>query len=74
MNRFELFANSQYIKDNVTGFQYSSLQEICKLLNNVNKRADRNADELWKFRELMMKYEIDSVEKLDQVLFNQKVW
>ena len=74
MNRFELFAESHYIKDNVTGFQYSSLQEICKLLNNINKRADRNADELWKFRELMMKYEIDTIEKLDQVLFNQKMW
>ena len=74
MNRFELFTNSQYIKDNVTGFQYSSLQEICKLLNNVNKRADRNADELWKFKELMMKYEIDTIEKLDQVLLNQRVW
>ena len=104
--RFRLFAQSQYIEDDLTGFNYSSLGEITKLLNNVSEKSDRLAEELYDFQLLLMdfdfkdvdelrkalemkiivqsnvqeycdvlrKYGIDSPEKLDQVLFNQRVW
>lgn len=68
------------IHDNLTGIEYvmdsvkNHPQDLCDLLNKVNARADRNAEELWKFKELMMKYEISSVEKLDLMLMEQKVW
>lgn len=32
------------ITDNLTGFNYSNLNELCKLLNQVNERADKNAE------------------------------
>lgn len=31
------------IVDELTGFKYSKLGELCKLLNQVNSRADKNA-------------------------------
>ena len=72
--RFNVHTSSQYIKDDMTGFNYSSLTELCDLLNKVNDRADRNADELYEYKRLMMKYEIRDVKKLDQVLREQRVW
>ena len=104
--RFKLFAQSQYIKDDLTGKLYSRLNEITKLLNETSDKSDKLAEELYHFRLLLMdfgfkdadelrkalemkiiiqsnvqdycdvlrKYEIDSPEKLDQVLFNQRVW
>ena len=35
-----------FIEDNLTGFTYHKLNEICKLLNQVNDRADKNAEKL----------------------------
>ena len=35
-----------FIEDNLTGFTYRKLNEICKLLNQVNDRADKNAEKL----------------------------
>ena len=62
--------------------------ELVKLLNDINRRADMNIEACDKIRmgkevyrefdfrvlSIMKKYEIDSLEKLDQVLFEQKVW
>lgn len=33
-----------FIIDDLTGKQYNNLRDICKLLNDVNDRADRNAE------------------------------
>ena len=62
--------------------------ELVKLLNNINRRADMNIEACDKIRmdkevyrefdfrvlSIMKKYEIDSLDKLDQILFEQKVW
>ena len=62
--------------------------ELVKLLNDINRRADMNIEACDKIRmdkevyrefdlrvlSIMKKYEIDSLDKLDQVLFEQKVW
>ena len=48
--RFKFYG--QFIVDDLTGHTYHHLQDICKLLNDVNDRADRNAEkyltQLWK--------------------------
>lgn len=61
--RFEHRPFSQCIKDNQTGYLHSDLEEIATLLN-----------EMCKCETVMRKYGIDNVEKLDQVLLNQRVW
>ena len=40
------FLRNGYIVDNLTGKKYENLNEICKLLNDINKRADKNAEHL----------------------------
>ena len=72
--RFEYHRNSQSIVDKVTGHIYQGNKETCDLLNRVNSRADTNAELLDPFMSLMKKYEIDSIEKLDKVLLEQRVW
>ncbi len=73
------------IKDNLTGRRYSERSDLVELLNDVNDKADRNAELLdidcvaqkefvEKVLKIMRKYEIDSLEKLDLVLFHQRVW
>lgn len=56
------------IKDNEKNeVIYQHGQIIVDLLNTL-------AEENEQLKQLMNKYEIDSIEKLDQVLFNQRVW
>lgn len=45
-NRFRIISNVG-IYDEVDGRIYSDIRSICRLLNKVNNRADRNADLLW---------------------------
>ena len=88
MKRFEYRKFSQGVLDTLTGFMYQGNEQTCKLLNDLNDKADKNAELYFElmssggvdpndyqaFLKLMKKYEISSVEKLDQMLFNQKVW
>lgn len=82
MKRFE---NREYICDTLTGVQYSEYDirngELVKLLNDMDDRANRNIEVCDKDRmfnekvmSIMRKYGIDDLDKLDQVLFEQKVW
>lgn len=72
--RFEYRRVSQSIIDNLTGYIYQGNRKTCNLLNELNDRADRNAELLDPFLLVMAKYEIDSIEKLDRVLLEQRVW
>ena len=86
--RFDYRPFSQSIYDRLTGKFYQGNEKTCNLLNILNNRSDRNAEryfellsaggvdpvEYEKFLKLMKKYEVSSIEKLDQMLFNQKVW
>lgn len=85
VKRFEYRRNSQGIYDSLTGDIYSGNMATCQLLNDVNDRADRNAELLDvdctaqkiyvdKVQMILDKYEIDSLEKLDLVLMQQRVW
>ena len=76
------------IVDNLTGFHYHGNKEICDLLNDESDRADRNLEicdkvimekkilEQYNFDvlKIMQKYEIENLEKLDQIWFHQKKW
>ena len=66
------------VKDNVTGVRYSeydwNLGNITRLLNQINDRADKNAEELFELKRVLIKYEIKDSMKLDQVLREQRVW
>lgn len=45
MVKIERFSFKQgRIYDDLTGFSYSKLSNICDLLNRVNKKADKNAE------------------------------
>ena len=39
------------IFDNLTGKWYYKLSDLCKLLNQVNRRADRNAELYYNLKE-----------------------
>ena len=54
--RFEYNKTSGYITDNITGKQYNKLSEITKLLNNVNDRADKNAELLTNEDDIRRRY------------------
>lgn len=66
------------VYDELTGKTYSTYQEFCKLLNLEDDIRNRIAEEYYEldmeYKNIMRKYEIDNIEKLDQVLFNQRVW
>ena len=62
------------ITDNLTGYTYHGNKKICDLLNQESDRADKYAELLYAYEELMRKYEIDSVAKLDRILLEQRVW
>lgn len=76
------------IIDNLSGFHYHGNKEICELLNQLNDKADMNLEicdkviiekkilEQYNFDvlKIMKKYEIENLEKLDQILFHQKKW
>ena len=86
--QFKYYRQSQMIIDNLTGFHYQGNKEICDLLNDLSDKADRNLEicdkvimekkilEQYNFDvlKIMKKYEIENLEKLDQILFHQKKW
>ena len=93
--RFKYNSTSQQITDSLTGYRYYGNKQVTDLLNEVNERADKNAEKytdllqdyhhimvsneimkerLRAFDKVMRKYHIDNVEKLDRVLFEQRVW
>ena len=87
--RFVFFPTSNYIKDRMSGETFfCNNRRVCELLNRMNDRADRNAEmyfelvsaggvdpmEYQKFVAVMRKYGITSVEKLDMVLREERVW
>ena len=74
VDRFIYNRTSQMITDELTGYRYHGNKEVCKLLNQESERADRNAEKYLAFLTVLDKYGIGSVEKLDQVLLNQRVW
>lgn len=43
MSRFVLISD-YFVKDKLTGYTYTEKDEIVALLNQVNDRADRNAE------------------------------
>lgn len=72
--RFRYYRNSQMIVDNLTGERYSGNKKTCDLLNILNDRADHKQELLDPFLQVMRKYEIDSIGKLDRILFERGVW
>ena len=86
--RFKYYRQSQMIIDNMSGFHYQGNKEICELLNQLNDKADMNLEicdkvimekkilEQYNFDviKILKKYEIENLEKLDQILFHQKKW
>lgn len=72
--RFRYNRTSQMITDNLTGYTYHGNRRLCDLLNEISDKSDRLAELLYPYEVLMKKYEIDSVEKLDRILMEQRVW
>lgn len=86
--RFDYRPFSQTIYDRLTGKFYQGNEKTCKMMNDLDDWGNKNAEryfellsaggvdpiEYQKFLDVMKKYGISSVEKLDQMLFNQKVW
>ena len=62
------------IIDDLTEKHYSGNNEICKLLNQENDRANRIVEEFDEWYKVLNKYRIRTPEKLDQVLLNERVW
>lgn len=90
-DRFTEIISTQIIIDNVTGEHYTGVvdDEFLELVNDINKRADRNAELVTEMKDIdciaqytfvkkilkiMRKYEIDNLEKLDRILFERGVW
>lgn len=72
--RFIYNSTSQYITDELTGELYHGSNKTCKVLNQLNNECDEKAELLYEFTILLEKYNINSIEKLDKVLFNQRLW
>jgi len=79
--RFKYYPSSQMIVDSLTNERISGNQKTCDLLNKLDKRANENAEKYFdalkknlEVEQVLEKYGIISIRKLDQVLFNQKVW
>ena len=79
--RFKYYAASQMIVDTLTDERISGNQKTCDLLNRIDKRANDNAEKYFdalkknlEVEQVLEKYGIISIRKLDQVLFNEKVW
>ena len=72
--RFVYYRNSQMIIDELTGKHYSGNKQVCELLNRINERANINAEAFDGWHSVLEKYNIDSPEKLDKVLWNSRTW
>ena len=87
MKRFEIDGFTGMIIDNLTGDIVRDYvkEEVVELLNRESERADRNAELLdidcvaqyhycQEVNRILRKYGIDSLEKLDLCLMEQRVW
>ena len=79
--RFKYYPSSQMIVDSLTDERITGNQKTCDLLNKIDKRANENAEKYFdalkknlEVEQVLEKYGIISIKKLDQVLFNEKVW
>ena len=79
--RFKYYPSSQMIVDSLTDERISGNQKTCDLLNKLDKRANENAEKYFnalkknlEVEQVLEKYGIISIKKLDQVLFNEKLW
>ena len=66
------------ITDELTGYTYYGNKKVCDLLNSLNDDADEKIaklyDENMEVKKILQKYGIKNLEKLDKMLFEQKVW
>ena len=74
MNRFT--HQNKVIYDNLTEEYYnvennSTAQSLTNVLNNLNIELNKYKEFVDMFKSLMEKYDINSVEKLDKILFNR---
>lgn len=67
--RFRYYPNSQMIVDGLTGERISGNRKTCDYLNILNDRADHYMELLVPYQDLMRKYGITSIGKLDKILF-----
>ena len=74
VERFRYSKTSQIITDDLTGWTYYGNKQVCDLLNQVNNRADMNAEKFDEWMVILRKYNIHSLEKLDKVLFHSRTW
>jgi len=78
VKRFRYNSTSQMITDELTGYTYYGNKKVCDLLNSLNDDADEKIaklyDENMEVKKILQKYGIKNLEKLDKMLFEQKVW
>ena len=72
--RYKYYSTSQTIYDDLTGDRFSGNQHTCDELNRLSEEADKYAELLYPYEYLMKKYGIDTVGKLDRILFEKGVW
>jgi len=72
--RFTYYSISQMMIDNLTGEHYSSNNKVCRLCNQLNDKADKNVELFDGWFKVLQKYGINTPDKLDQVLMNERVW
>lgn len=76
--RFEGLMWNSEIRDHVTGKGYVEEDfyngNILDLLNDLNDRADKNAELVADVQRVMNKYGIKDADKLDRILFENGVW
>ena len=70
-NRFKLDWNNNIV-DMMDGIRHNprtreGMSSIVRRMNDINNRNHE-------VEKILKKYEIDSLEKLDKILFEQKVW
>ena len=75
--RFEGIMWNSKIKDHLTGEEYVEEDfyngNILDLLNDLNDRADKNAEQVAEIQKVMNKYGIKDADKLDKILFESGV-
>lgn len=73
--RFKIGWNKEYVLDDLIGKIINlNSREVAKELNKLNDKNDELAVKLYLYEEVMRKHQISSVEKLDKMLVEQKVW
>ena len=72
--RYKYYRNSQTIYDSLTDKRFDGNQKTCNELNRLNDKCDKYAELLYPYEQLMKKYGIDSIGKLDRIRFERGVW